>query len=278
MADWAQRIMTEYPDFSIVGEEWSYNPLLVAYWQHGKQNRDGYQSYLKSTMDFPMQKTLVESLVEKEDWNSGLIRLYEALANDFHYASPKDLLLFADNHDMDRVFTQLNEDPVLTRMALAYVLIAPRIPQIYYGTEILMENSEKPDSHGRIRSDFPGGWMGDQVNAFEGEGLTAEQRKMQEFLKKLLQFRKQEPAIHSGQTKHFAPEHGVYVLFRYIGDNKVVLILNKNQNTADLEVSRFSEMGLEGAYLREIISGESMAWEGILTLRERGVLILSNAK
>ena len=278
MADWAKRIMTEYPDFSIVGEEWSYNPLLVAYWQHGKQNRDGYQSYLKSTMDFPMQKTLVESLVEKEDWNSGLIRLYEALANDFHYASPKDLLLFADNHDMDRVFTQLNEDPVLTRMALAYVLIAPRIPQIYYGTEILMENSEKPDSHGRIRSDFPGGWMGDQVNAFEGEGLTAEQRKMQEFLKKLLQFRKQEPAIHSGQTKHFAPEHGVYVLFRYIGDNKVVLILNKNQNTADLEVSRFSEMGLEGAYLREIISGESMAWEGILTLRERGVLILSNAK
>ena len=141
-----------------------------------------------------------------------------------------------------------------------------------------MENSAKPDSHGRIRSDFPGGWMGDQVNAFEGEGLTAEQRKMQGFLKKLLQFRKQEPAIHSGQTKHFAPEDGVYVLFRYLGDNKVVLILNKNHKTVDLEVSRFSEMGLEGAYLREIISGDSMAWEGKLTLRERGVMILSNAK
>ncbi|MBT8321427.1 MAG: cyclomaltodextrinase C-terminal domain-containing protein, partial [Eudoraea sp.] len=157
-------------------------------------------------------------------------------------------------------------------------LIAPRIPQIYYGTEILMENSAKPDSHGRIRSDFPGGWMGDQVNAFEGEGLTAEQRKMQEFLKKLLQFRKQEPAIHSGQTKHFAPEEGVYLLFRYLGDRKVVLILNKNKKAMTLDLSRFSEMGLEGEGLHEIISGEIIDWKGELTLEKRGVLILTNQK
>jgi len=278
MADWARRIMTEYPDFSIVGEEWSYNPLQVAYWQHGKQNRDGYRSYLKSTMDFPMQKTLTESLMEKEDWNTGLIRLYEALANDFHYASPKDLMLFADNHDMDRIFTQLNEDPVLTRMALAFVLFVPRIPQIYYGTEILMENSAKPDSHGLIRSDFPGGWKGDRINAFEAKGLTKEQKDMQQFLKRVLQFRKQETAIHSGQTKHFAPEDGVYVLFRYLGDSTVVLILNKNIKAVDLDLSRFTEMGLEGVVFREIISGERIAWEGKLVLKKRGVLILSNMK
>lgn len=278
MATWARSIMTEYPDFSIVGEEWSYNPLQVAYWQHGMSNRDGYQSYLKSTMDFPMQKTLVESLVEKENWDSGLIRLYEALANDFHYASPKDLLLFADNHDMDRVFTQLNEDPVLTRMALAYVLIAPRIPQVYYGTEILMENSAKPDSHGRIRSDFPGGWEGDRVNAFTAEGLTAEQKEMQEFLKQLLQFRKDESTLHSGQTRHFAPENGVYVLFRYQSDKTVVLILNKNKSTVELDLSRFEEMGLEGQRMREIISGETLVWKDKLILKDRGVQILSNEK
>ena len=138
MAKWARSIMTEYPAFSIVGEEWSYNPLQVAYWQHGMQNRDGYQSYLKSTMDFPIQRTLVESLVEKEDWNSGLIRLFEALSNDFHYASPKDLMLFADNHDMDRVFTQLKEDPELARMAMAFVLMAPLFLRISLSSQTIV--------------------------------------------------------------------------------------------------------------------------------------------
>ena len=278
MANWARSIMAEYPNFSIVGEEWSYNPLQVAYWQHGMPNQDGYQSYLKSTMDFPIQRTLAESLIEKEDWNSGLIRLYEALANDFHYASPKDLLLFGDNHDMDRIFTQLNEDAVLTKMALAYVLIAPRIPQVYYGTEILMENTAKPDSHGLIRSDFPGGWEGDAVNAFTGEGLTPEQKGMQEFMKELLLFRKDETVIHSGQTKHFAPEKGVYVLFRYQSARTVVLIINKNKNTVELDLSRFAEMGLEGELMREVITGETFSWEDKLVLEDRGVLILSNEK
>ncbi|MCX2718166.1 glycoside hydrolase family 13 protein [Lentiprolixibacter aurantiacus] len=278
MASWAKRIMLEYPDFSIVGEEWSYNPLLVAYWQDGMPNKDGYRSYLKSTMDFPMQRTLVESLVEEEDWNSGLIRLYEALANDFHYATPEDLLLFADNHDMDRVFTQVNEDPVLARMALAFVLIAPRIPQVYYGTEILMENTAKPDSHGLIRSDFPGGWEGDSVNAFTGEGLTSEQKEMQQFLKKILQFRKEEKVLHGGRTKHFAPNDGVYVLFRFLGDSKVVLILNKNKKTVELDLSRFAEMDLEGKRMRNIISGEILDWTGSLLLKERDALILTNVK
>ncbi len=182
MAQWAKRIMTEYPNFSIVGEEWSLNPLVVGYWQKGADNRDGYKSYLRCTMDFPMQQTLVDALNEKEDWNTGLIKLYEGLANDFHYASPKDMMLFGDNHDMDRIYTQLQKDETLTRMALAFILMAPRIPQVYYGTEILMDNSNKPGDHGLIRTDFPGGWEGDKVNAFTGKGLDAQgQRKCRNF-------------------------------------------------------------------------------------------------
>ena len=229
MADWAERIMTEYPNFSIVGEEWSYNPLLVGYWQMGAKNKDGYESYLKSTMDFPLQRALVSALLEEEKWDSGLVKLYEGLANDFHYASPADILLFADNHDMDRIYTQLQEDVVLTKMAMAYLLTVPRIPQIYYGTEILMQNTKKPGDHGLIRTDFPGGWKEDSVNAFKGTGLTSEQAEMQLFMKKLLNFRKSYPTIHSGTTKHFAPENGVYVLFRQDSEHTVVLILNKNK-------------------------------------------------
>ncbi len=275
MAQWAKRIMTEYPNFSIVGEEWSYNPLVVGYWQAGANNRDGYKSFLRCTMDFPMQQTLVDALKEEEDWNTGLIKLYEGLANDFYYASPKDMLLFGDNHDMDRLYTQLNHDDTLTRMALAFVLVAPRIPQIYYGTEILMENSRKPGDHGLIRTDFPGGWPEDSVNAFTGVGLDPKARKMQDFLRTLLNFRKSEAVLHEGATKHFAPNNGVYVLVRHSEDKKVLLILNKNDEAMTLSLDRFHELGISDSTLLNVITGEKIKIGKTIALK-KGLLLLSN--
>ena len=275
MSNWAGRIMKEYPNFSIVGEEWSYNPLLVGYWQNGADNIDGYDSNLKSTMDFPMQKNIVEALKEKENWNTGLIKLYEGLANDFHYPEPKDIMIFPDNHDMDRIHTQLNEDVVLTKMALAYMMILPRIPQVYYGTEILMQNTAKPGDHGLIRTDFPGGWQEDQVNAFTGEGLNQEQLDMKNYLKKLLQFRKQSEVIHTGKTVHFAPKKGVYLVFRILDDQVVVLVLNKNIEPLELDLSKFKEMVLEDRELMNIFTGESLVWKDTIKLNKKGAIILT---
>lgn len=274
MSNWAGAIMKEYPNFSIVGEEWSYNPLLVAYWQQGAVNHDGYHSNLTSSMDFPMQKMISDALKEKEQWNSGLIKIYEGLANDFHYPNPEKIMIFPDNHDMDRIHTQLNEDPVLTKMAMAYLLTLPRIPQIYYGTEILMQNSAKPGDHGLIRTDFPGGWDGDTVNAFTGEGLETDQKDMQVYLKKILQFRKNSDAIHSGKTVHFAPENGIYVMFRVLHDDTVVLILNKNDDPVELDLSRFKEMVLDNREMTDIISGENLIWTNKLVLKEKGATVL----
>ena len=275
MAKWANTIMTEYPNFNIVGEEWSYNPLLVGYWQSGSSNKDGYESHLKSTMDFPLQKALVEALTEEESWDKGLIKLYEGLANDFHYTDPNSILLFGDNHDMDRIYTQLGEDVNLTKMALAFILTSPRIPQVYYGTEILMQNSAKPGDHGLIRTDFPGGWNGDTQNAFTGKGLTEDQVKMQEFLRTMLQFRKGSKAIHIGATKHFAPANGVYTLFRTIGDEMVILILNKNESPVTISLDRFKEMEIEGKRFFDVLENNSLELNGELDLDSRGILVLS---
>jgi glycosidase len=276
MANWAKRIMTEYPKFSIVGEEWSYNPLIVGYWQMGATNKDGYVSNLKSTMDFPLQKLLVQALNEEELWDSGLVKLYEGLANDFHYASPKDIMLFGDNHDMDRLFTQLNKDVVRTQMALAFILTAPRIPQIYYGTEILLDNSASPGDHGLIRTDFPGGWEGDPINAFTGEGLGSAEKEMQQFIKKMLQYRKQAPSIHHGATKHFSPENGVYVLFRYLEEHMSILILNKNDRPVTLNMNRFREMNILGKQFKEVFSEAEVTLSEELSLTKKGVLLLTN--
>ena len=273
LSRWARALMEEYPNFNIVGEEWSTNPLLVGYWQDGSRKGNSYRSYLRTTMDFPLQKAIVEGLTRPESWGSGLIGIYEALANDFHYTRPHDLLLFGDNHDMDRIFTQLGGSALLTRMAMAFILMAPRIPQVYYGTEILMDNSAKPGDHGLIRSDFPGGWEGDSGNGFTGTGLSAEAREMRDYLKTLLNFRKGSPALTNGKTLHFVPEDGVYVLVRSYEGETVLLLLNKNETPVKLSLERFRELGLEGKSLRELHRGETVIWSGHLTLKAPGPYI-----
>lgn len=218
MSEWTHRVMEEYPNFNIVGEEWSVNPAIVSYWQRGKQNWNGYVSYLPSLMDFPVQNALAESLKDDESsWESGWMKLYTMLVNDFLYPDPNNLVVFPDNHDMDRIYTQLNQDPELTKLAVTYVLTTRGIPQLYYGTEILMHNDE-PDDHGIIRTDFPGGWAGDKRNAFTGTGLTREEQDMHQFTKRLLNWRKNAEVIHTGKLTHYAPMKGVYVYFR---DNEI---------------------------------------------------------
>lgn len=275
MSKWAGEIMNEYPNFSIVGEEWSYNPLLVGYWQDGANNRDGYKSNLKSPMDFPMQRSIVEALNENEEWDKGLVKMYQGLANDFYYATPKDIMVFLDNHDMSRIFTQLQGDIANTKMALSYILMMPRIPQIYYGTEILMNDFDTPGDHGLVRTDFPGGWEGDEINAFTGEGLNDAQKDMQLYLKKVLNYRKTSKAIHEGKTIHFAPEKGVYVLFRVFEDETVVHIINKNDTPVELDLGRFNEINLKGKPLKNIISGEEIRWISPLKINNRGSVLLT---
>ncbi|MBZ9730006.1 glycoside hydrolase family 13 protein [Salegentibacter sp. JZCK2] len=269
MSDWAGAIMTEYPNFNIVGEEWSVNPLLIRYWQDGVDN--GYDSNLKSTMDFAMQEKIVTGLKSEETWGTGLVEIYEALANDFAYANPENIMIFPDNHDKSRIYTQLGEDVVKTKMTIAYMAVLPRIFQMYYGTEILMDDTENPGDHGLIRTEFPGGWDDSEVNAFTGEGLSEEKSDMQEFVKKVMNYRKNSEAIHSGETKHFAPEDATYLITRKAGDEIIVLILNKNEKSVTLDLERFSELNLEGKSFKNLISEETFKWEDSLELPEEGV-------
>jgi glycosidase len=261
MADWTQRIMEEYPNFNIVGEEWSENPALVAYWQRGKANPNDYTSSLPSLMDFPLQGAIRKGLTEQENGSDGFIKLYEMLANDFLYADPFNLVIFLDNHDMSRFYTQVREDYGLFKLGLAYVLTMRGIPQIYYGTEILMANPESR-RHGIIRSDFPGGWKTDTVNAFKSEGLTARQQEAKGYLKKLLNWRKNSSVIHNGKLVHYVPENGIYVYFRYKNKKKVMVILNKKEEGQQLDIKRFNEM-LEG-----ISKGKDVISDRILNLNE----------
>ena len=169
LSDWTRRVMAEYPDFNVVGEEWNANPGIVAYWQRGKTRDDGYESHLPSLMDFPLQRTIVPSLRDDETWNTGIVSFYRALVADFLYADPDNLLVFADNHDMHRIYHQLGADDELFRLAMVLVLTTRGIPQLLFGTEILMDHP--PDaSHGVMRADFPAAGLATASTASRAKG------------------------------------------------------------------------------------------------------------
>ncbi len=240
MNDWTKAVMQEYPNFNIVGEEWVLRPTIVSYWQKGKQNANGYTSELKSVMDFPLQNALVNSLTDPDSWNA----VYEELGQDYLYPDPQNLVVFPDNHDMSRIFTQLNEDKELLKLALAYITTIRGIPQIYYGTEVLMKNRGTED-HGVIRSDFPGGWPNDKVNSFTGKGLNKSQLEIKNYVTKLFNWRKNNKAVHEGGLVHFASANNLYVFFRFIENEKIMVILNKDDDSMTLNVKDYEEV-LEG--------------------------------
>ncbi|MEO1034215.1 MAG: glycoside hydrolase family 13 protein [Pseudomonadota bacterium] len=274
MAAWTARIVAEYPGFSIVGEEWSLNPVVISYWQRGKDNFDGYRSELSSVMDFPLQDALVRSLtVPEEPYKNVWTAVYEMLANDHLYPDPMQLVVFGDNHDMDRLYTQLGEDPALLQMALALLATMRGIPQFYYGTEVLLSNPGT-HSHGVIRGDFPGGWAGDAVDAFSGEGLSAEATATQAMLRKLLQWRRTASAIHSGNLQHYTPQDSTYVYFRYDDAQTVMVIANRSAEPATLDLARFRQRLGAARSAYDVVAERAVRLRDTLTIAPRSVRVL----
>jgi glycosidase len=273
VADFMQRVMAEYPDLNIVGEESNDDPAIPAYWQRGHRNADGFDSHLPSVMDFPTRRALLDALKAPTSQHDALMKVYESVADDFLYPDPQRLLVFADNHDTDRIYTELGRDDALWRIAMAFVATTRGIPQILYGTETLMANDRLGDDGDR-RRDFPGGWAGDRTNAFTGQGLSPRAAAAQSYLRTLLTWRRHSNAVRSGTLTHYMPAGDVYVYFRAAGDERVMVVLNRNSVATTLDLARFRDdlHGARGA--RDVIGGRHVALGTTLLLPARSATVL----
>jgi len=272
LADWTKAILDEYPNFNIVGEEWVSHPSLISYWQAGTAKMDDYTTYLPSIMDFPLQSAVVDGLMGEASWRSSMTKIYESLANDYMYGDLNNIMIFPDNHDMSRIYTRLDEDFDKWKMAMTLFFTTRGTLQFYYGTEILMNNPGTED-HGVIRSDFPGGWEGDAVNAFTGEGLTDQQKEAQQFIADLAHLRRQSCALNMGEMLHYIPLGEVYVYFKSFGDEHKMIVLNRNDAEVELGLERFQQ-GLEGfAQMNNVWTGEVEEIGTTLTLAPMGSYI-----
>ena len=272
MSNWSCAVMSEFPNFNIVGEEWHEDHNILAYWQKGQKNDDGYASCLPSLMDFPMQMNLTKALTTSDNtFSDGWAGAYRSLANDHIYADPYNFVILPDNHDMKRFYSQVNEDYDLFKLGIAYYSTMRGIPQFYYGTEIIMSST---DDHGNIRTDFPGGWEGDKVNAITGKGLNDLQSASQNYFKQILNWRKTSDAIHNGKILHYQPQNAAYVYFRYTDSKKVMVVLSKNEEPITLDLDWYKEGLGDATKGKDIISGKSISLEGKLIVPAKSPMII----
>ncbi|MEO6347967.1 MAG: glycoside hydrolase family 13 protein [Aquaticitalea sp.] len=277
IADWTKGIMDEYPNFNITGEVWYHNQAHMAYWQKDSKVGaiEGYNSYLPTVMDFTLHDAIMVMFNEDEQgWDTGMVRAYENFANDFLYPDINNILVFAANHDTMRFNELYQGDLKKYQMAMTLIATIRGIPQVYYGDEIGMMGDKNIKGDGDIRRDFPGGWEGDDHNAFDENGRTEREHSYFDFTKKLFNWRKNKRVIHYGKTMQFVPYDNVYVYFRYNETDKVMVVINNNPASQTLDLNRFKEMIQEAKTGTEIISGTDVSLENDLTIEGKTSMII----
>lgn len=272
MAEWMRQLNEEYPNFNVVGETWVTEPAYTAAWQGGSKVAK-IDSHLKSVMDFSFfDKLNMAKNEETDDWWKGYNRIYNSFVYDYLYPNPSSVMAFIENHDTDR-FLGNGRDTLALKQALALLLTVNRIPQLYYGTEVLM-NGTKEVTDGNVRKDFPGGFPGDAHNAFTAEGRTKAENAMFNWLSRLLHWRKGNDVITKGSQTQFIPYQGVYVIARQYNGKTVLTILNGKSTAATMKVKRYAEVIGSNARVKDVLTNRYYDLSKDLELRPRQVLVL----
>ena len=268
MACWMKELDEEYPNFNTVGETWVTEPAYTAAWQKNSKLSET-NSYLKTVMDFSFYDKINRAATEETDgWFAGLNLLYNSFVYDYLYEDPDHVMAFIDNHDTDR-YLKNGHDTLMLKQALALLLTVRRIPQLYYGTEILMGGT-KEVTDGNVRKDFPG----DTHNAFTREGRTKAEQSMFQWLSRLLHWRQNNPVITRGRQTQFIPYEGVYVIARRYGGKTVMTVLNGTTKAATMQVKRYAEVIGSTQRAKDVLTGRYYDLSRDVQLKPRQSLVL----
>ncbi len=267
----------EYPNIGLVGETWEQNTSSIAYWQSKNPLRlDGKDSYLESLTDFMMCFAIKDGLNEEYGWNKGFGKIYYQLSEDMQYHNPYMNVIFLDNHDVSRIYSELNNDFNKWKQAIVMLMTLRGIPMLYYGTEILMEGMSNPD--GLVRKDFPGGWPEDAVNKYISAGRTEKENEAFQFIKNLAQWRKNNEAITHGKLMQFVPEDHTWVYFRYTDSHAVMVVFNSSQENKVIEGKRFNEQLQHYKKGIDILTGATVSDFELISIPPNGVVVFDLIK
>ena len=258
MSEWCKAVMAEYPNFNIVGEVWTSSIPQLAYWQGGNYNKDGFDSHLKSIMDFPLHDALRSAMCESGNggWGQGMTRVYEVLSHDFVYHDLDNMMIMAANHDTDRIGDVCEGD--VRRMKIVHTLLCTMrgMPQMLYGDELMFRSTDRSKGHPTLRVDFPGGWAEDSVNLFDASQHSGVEKEIYVYTRHMINWRKSKEVIHSGKTMHFIDRDNTYAFFRYNDTDVVFVYINNSNDARNVPWSRYSEISGRLGEGRNVVTGE----------------------
>lgn len=258
----------EFPSITIFGEAWCNTPVGSAYFVKNNLNVP-FKHNLQGVTDFPIAYGI------KDAATGEVAKLYSLLSQDFLYKDPGKNCIFLENHDMDRILSVLGADVSRLKIATGMLLTLRGIPQVYYGTEVLMKNFKVP-SDAEVRRDFPGGWVGDSTNKFTPAGRTAAEQDFFNYFRTIARYRQRSTALQKGELLQYQPsqKENVYVYFRYSGSQRVMCIVNPNTENRELDLSRFRE-GLAGRTAgKDVITGNTVTLTGKLTIGAKAFMMV----
>lgn len=253
----------EFPKLTVFGESWVNSTVANAYFTQNNIAAP-FKHNAKGMLDFQSCFAMLAGMNEQFGWLNGVNKLYTTLTQDVLYKEPMNNCIFLDNHDMDRVFSVVDEDWKKMKMGFNWLLTLRGIPQIYYGSEVLMKN-KKVNTDATVREDFPGGWADDKnkENRFTKEGRSEKQDEAFEYVSRLANFRKNSSALTGGKTMQFIPKDGLYVYFRYDNKQTVMVVTNTGDKDAKPDWAVFTERTRGFTQVRNVISGKIKPLNGL---------------
>ncbi|HEV7781234.1 MAG TPA: alpha-amylase family glycosyl hydrolase [Chitinophagaceae bacterium] len=253
----------EFPQVTVFGESWVNSTVANAYFTQNNMNTP-FKHNARGMLDFQVCFAMLSGMNDQPGWMGGVSKIYSTLSQDILYRNPMNNCIFFDNHDMDRVFSVVDEDWKKMKMGFNWLLTIRGIPQVYYGTEVLMKN-KKVNTDATVREDFPGGWADDKAkdNRFTKEGRSDKQDEAFEHVKALANFRKNSSAITGGKTMQFIPKDGLYIYFRYDNNQTVMVVANTGDKNITPDWSQYAERTKGFTRVRNVVSGKEKPLAGL---------------
>ena len=260
MSQWCKAVMEEYPNFNIVGEVWTSSIPQLAYWQGGNYNKDGFNSNLKSIMDFPLHDAIRAAMTESGNsgWGQGMTRVYDVLSHDFVYHDLLNMMIMAANHDTDRIGDVCEGDARKMKIVATLLCTMRGMPQILYGDELMFRSTDRRRGHPTLRIDFPGGWQGDKVNLFDRAQHEGDQKEVFDHTHLLMNWRKTKDVIHTGKTLHFIDRDNTYAFFRYNDSELVFVYVNNSDKAHKVPWGRYAEINSGLSVGRNVLTDKSV--------------------
>ncbi|HUP12625.1 MAG TPA: alpha-amylase family glycosyl hydrolase [Niastella sp.] len=251
-------LLAEFPKLTVFGETLVSLPVNAAFFTQNNLANIPFKHNTQGITDNPLTIAMLDGLNQPFDWSGGVNRVYNTVAQDILYKDPTRNCIFLDNHDLDRVFSVVGEDTAKFKMGLNWLLTLRGIPQLYYGTEILMKNFRDP-TDAEVRRDFPGGWAGDSSDKFKPENRTAGEQNAWQYTSALANFRKTSKAIGEGKLMQYVPENGLYVYFRYHPQQTVMVVSHTGVKEMTITMNRFVQRTSGFTKMKNVIAGDVRA-------------------